>query len=906
VGTTGDGSASTPLLSPAPITDANGTFNISGTYTCPSPSALVYIVASGGNPGLAPGTSNAGLSLMAALGPCGNLSPSTFILINEVTTVAAVYALAHYMTSPSAIGSAAGDAAALAAAFTLAAQFANTATGATPGTGVPAGTIVPVEQINTIGNILAACINSPGGTSGDTTPCGTLFSLTTLPGLTPATNTVTALLHLANNPTLNTASLYNLVTPTAPFQPSQPQVPPDLNVRLTVPSGFTASTAELDFPPTRAAVGSAPGSGPQTVTFTNNTAVPVGVDITSILSESTISGADRYDFRIANSTSGQGCTTPVFPGATCSISLNFIPLATGPRSAYLEVNNSSSNSVIWILLTGVGLEANAGQASISPTPLAFTASGSPLTTTLTNFGTTALTIDGISISNDPTSGQLAFTQTNNCGASLAPTSTCTITVTALSTTQPYSTGILTVASDSAYGPQTVNLSYSNGFIGPVIFDFGSRSLGTQGAGPLDFVPPGLPGLYNLTLTGPNATDFSFQSGSSSQSSSCLTSRIGPFCGPIIYFTPSALGLRTATLNLNGVPYGGVFGVGLTTGMHFSVLDQFGGSLASSSVNFGFAIIGQTSPATVVNILNTGTVPITFNAPALSGPNPSDFNAVSNCITLAPNGTCTLSITASPTQPVNRFATLTLTDTTAAVQQTLSLRVIGQNPGPVANPSTFAFGYTLLGTTGPPQSFTVTGFNNDPVTVQVANSSGQVIDPSGSPFVVTQGSSCPSTPCTVSVAFAPTAANISPLDLYNYSGGILITDLFSSHVTLVPLSGLHDLATPPPPTTVSVAPSSLTFDPQTVGSISSGQTLTLTNTGNQIADVAILITGANPGDFVLSNPCTQLAAAGLPGSKTCSFFVQFSPTATGTRTANVQIISNNIVSPNLISLTGTGQ
>jgi hypothetical protein len=233
-------------------------------------------------------------------------------------------------------------------------------------------------------------------------------------------------------------------------------------------------------------------------------------------------------------------------------------------------------------------------------------------------------------------------------------------------------------------------------------------------------------------------------------------------------------------------------------------------------------------------------------------------------------------------------------------------VIGQNPGPVANPSTFAFGYTLLGTTGPPQSFTVTGFNNDPVTVQVANSSGQVIDPSGSPFVVTQGSSCPSTPCTVSVAFAPTAANISPLDLYNYSGGILITDLFSSHVTLVPLSGLHDLATPPPPTTVSVAPSSLTFDPQTVGSISSGQTLTLTNTGNQIADVAILITGANPGDFVLSNPCTQLAAAGLPGSKTCSFFVQFSPTATGTRTANVQIISNNIVSPNLISLTGTGQ
>ena len=291
---------------------------------------------------------------------------------------------------------------------------------------------------------------------------------------------------------------------------------------------------------------------------------------------------------------------------------------------------------------------------------------------------------------------------------------------------------------------------------------------------------------------------------------------------------------------------------------------------------------------------------------LSGPNPSDFSVVSNCSSLASNASCSLSITASPTQPTNRFATLTLTDSTGTAQQTVSLRVLGQLPAPVVNPKTFAFGYTLLGTTSTPQSFTVTASNNDPVTVQLADpSSGRVIDPSTSPFAITQGSSCPSTPCTVSVAFAPTAANTSPTDFYNASGAIVISDLFSSQVTLVPLSGLHDLATPPPPTTVSVAPSSLTFGPQTVGSISSGQTLTITNTGNQIADVAILITGANPGDYVLSNPCTQVVAAGQ-GFNTCTFFIQFSPTATGSRTANVQIVSNNIFSPDLILLTGTGQ
>jgi len=120
VGTTGDGAASTPLLSPATVSDANGAFNITGTYTCPSSSSLVYIVANGGNPGLAAGTNNAALSLMAALGPCGNLTASTFIFVNEITTIAAVYPLAPFMTSSSAIGSSSTDVAALASAFTVA------------------------------------------------------------------------------------------------------------------------------------------------------------------------------------------------------------------------------------------------------------------------------------------------------------------------------------------------------------------------------------------------------------------------------------------------------------------------------------------------------------------------------------------------------------------------------------------------------------------------------------------------------------------------------------------------------------------------------------------------------------------------------------------------------------------
>jgi hypothetical protein len=84
VGTTGDGSAATALLTQPVSTDASGEFDITGSYSCPSATSLVYVVAIGGNPGLAAGTDNTALTLMAALGACGGLTASTSIYVNEL------------------------------------------------------------------------------------------------------------------------------------------------------------------------------------------------------------------------------------------------------------------------------------------------------------------------------------------------------------------------------------------------------------------------------------------------------------------------------------------------------------------------------------------------------------------------------------------------------------------------------------------------------------------------------------------------------------------------------------------------------------------------------------------------------------------------------------------------------
>src|SRR6185312_8858204 len=99
-----DGGGATPLLKSTVTTDASGGFNITSNFDCPSGDPLVYLVGTGGDPGV--GQTNSAIGLMAALGRCSSLSASTFVQMNEVTTVAAAAALAPYMTAPANVGAA--------------------------------------------------------------------------------------------------------------------------------------------------------------------------------------------------------------------------------------------------------------------------------------------------------------------------------------------------------------------------------------------------------------------------------------------------------------------------------------------------------------------------------------------------------------------------------------------------------------------------------------------------------------------------------------------------------------------------------------------------------------------------------------------------------------------------------
>jgi len=270
-GTTGYASAATSLLTQGSGTDSIGTyvtttfpyggFDITGDYTCTS-GQQVYVLATGGNPGLPGNLTNSYAYLVDALGACpangtfaGNI-PS--ISISELTTVAAAYALAPYATDALHVGSASSTASklGLANAFASAMQIVNpynsqvqSTTAAVAGyssaSGLSANGTVPTAKIYTIADILAECINSDG-TGG---ACSTLSANAINNQGYSAADTFTAAINMAQHPGANVENLYDMISKTPPFQPTLTSTPNDLTLAVT----YTAPNTST---PTRAAVDS--------------------------------------------------------------------------------------------------------------------------------------------------------------------------------------------------------------------------------------------------------------------------------------------------------------------------------------------------------------------------------------------------------------------------------------------------------------------------------------------------------------------------------------------------------------------------------------------------------------------------------------------------------------------------
>jgi len=363
-GTTGYGSAATPL-GPSVKTTASGNFNLP-SYTC-SAGSQVYLVGTGGQPiaavGNTPAVTNNNLAMMVGLGTCGGMYLSGFINVNELTTVATVWALAPFMTGIANIGSSSTNSAGLANAFAAINELVTTANGTISGPTLPAGATLPVTEINTLGDILEQCINSAGGTAGDSSNCGNLFSLApNAAGTVYPTDTITAAMNIAQTPGRNVALLNKLRSSSPVFQPAlNVNTPPSAwTIAITYIGGGLSTPTSIAADATGAVWVS--NSGNSSVTKLDNTGAAVSG------SNGFTAGGFSSPSAIAIDTSGNAWVANA--GNNTVTMLN----STGASGTVFSGNGLSTPRSIAIDGSGDVWVANAGSNAVS----AFTSSGSVL------------------------------------------------------------------------------------------------------------------------------------------------------------------------------------------------------------------------------------------------------------------------------------------------------------------------------------------------------------------------------------------------------------------------------------------------------------------------------------------------------------------------------------------------
>jgi hypothetical protein len=252
-----------PAAIASTTTDANGNWSFSGKdVTCTTGDELFYIATGGYQIGNSTAASNAALEMTLTAGPCGNEFTGPFD-INEVSTVVTEYALAGLSGSHAVdLSTDKGNLVGFTNAFATVPNLVNLSSETVNGTGggdawypygtpayqtAPANTspdtfrsIVPYDLINSLANVLAACVNE--NDSGNGSYCTNLLSLTG-----GATNTADAVLYIARHPGSNVSAILGLSAPQAPFGPTLTAIPDDLTMAVNYVGGGLGTTGSTSY-----------------------------------------------------------------------------------------------------------------------------------------------------------------------------------------------------------------------------------------------------------------------------------------------------------------------------------------------------------------------------------------------------------------------------------------------------------------------------------------------------------------------------------------------------------------------------------------------------------------------------------------------------------------------------------
>jgi hypothetical protein len=256
-----------------------------------------------------------------------------------------------------------------------------------------------------------------------------------------------------------------------------------------------------------------------------------------------------------------GSVTFTASGLPSGVTAGFSPNpATSTSTLTLTASATAATGTSTVTVTGVSgtitatttisltVTSSAPTVTVSPTSISFgtvvigaTSGAKPVT--LTNTGTTTLTISSITTSGD--FGQ--STSSKPCGSTLAAGKNCKIMVTFTPTALGTRTGTLTINDNAAGSPQTVALSGIGGVqvkLTPVTGKFPGTKVGASSVAKV-FT---LSNLQPVSLTGISASTTGDFSVSATTCSATLAAKSN--CTISVIFTPTQTGTRTGTLQVS--------------------------------------------------------------------------------------------------------------------------------------------------------------------------------------------------------------------------------------------------------------------------------------------------------------------------------------------------------------------
>ncbi|MGH7869042.1 MAG: choice-of-anchor D domain-containing protein, partial [Candidatus Dormibacteraceae bacterium] len=283
----------------------------------------------------------------------------------------------------------------------------------------------------------------------------------------------------------------------------------------------------------------------------------------------------------------------------------------------------------------------------------------------------------------------------------------------------------------------------------------------------------------------------------------------------------------------------------------------------------------------LTLTNTGTAGVDITQASVSGQGFS-ISGLSLPLTLTPGQSVSFNANFAPAAAGGATGALSIASNASSSPSAVSLSGMGVTLQVAVNPTSLNFGSVKVGASSA-QTVTLKNTGLSSLTISQASISGAEFAMNGLSLPTTLP---PGQSANFGATFAPTAAGSA-------AGSIAVVSDAADSPASVPLSGTGVAVQ------LAASPSTVNFGNVAVGG-NGTQTITLINPGTSSVTITqASVAGAGFTLGGLSLPTT------LSGEQSLNFNATFSPTAAGSATGTISIISNASSSPLLVPLSGTG-